>query len=167
MLDHRDKIYDSLGLLANSLATAVAADAIAVIRAVAVVAGAGMIDTGGGFTDGNLVIDKAAWTEAFVAADSQRVAFTLQGSTTTTFTTQSPLAQVYMGMVSTNAATPFHIQPAFFHSTGAATDLAAAQRFVTPFNNTYGNKVYRWLRLYVSFAGTWATGVLYSAFLSK
>lgn len=176
MLDHRDRIVDVLGELANSLATLVAADAIAVIRSTAIAAGAGLIDTGGGFTEGNLVIDLSANTEGWktgctagpgATSSDQKMAFVLQGSTTSTFATQSPLAVIPFGVPSVNPATPFHIQPAFLAWGAATADMAPARAFIRPFNNTYGHKVYRWLRLYLAFAGTWGTGLNFRAYLTK
>jgi hypothetical protein len=142
MLDNMGKIYDS-GLLMKD-AGLVAASAAATVSAVAKVH-----DTGGGYTEGMLVIDCSACE---VASGDEIYTTTLQGGDATGFGGDIvTLAEIELGDAAVVVGT---------------TDKGVGRYFV-PFTNQFGSTVYRYLRVYTTVAGTIATGVNYVAFLSK
>jgi len=158
MLDNQYKIWDVLCRLKT--ASLVAASAPATVNGVA-----GVFDTGapvvagqkGAYTEGKLVLDLAATTEANLATSGTRVRFILEGSTTVNFVTHNNLVDMLWG----NVGGPV------MASAGWSTSEVGANRYIFPFSNMFGDKVYRYLRLYHFFGGTWGTGINYTAFLSK
>lgn len=137
-MGNRQKIYDS-ELLLNS-AGLVAASA----------AGSEVIDTGGGFTDGVIITDVSAIE---VDTGDELYTFSLQGTNTAAFggTDIVDLVMFNMG----DAAV----------LVGDA-DLGIG-RVVTPFRNQFQETVYRYLRIYLTIAGTIVTGINYTCYLSK
>jgi len=151
-MENRSYIWDSLLEMAAT-SVVVAASGAATVDGTAKV-----YDTGGGFTEGYLVVDVAATTEALSAADEQCARICLQGSSSATFANTVEdlinLAQIEFGMNGN-------------YSSNAVTWDAGAGRYLLPFCNWADDTIYRYLRVYHHFAGTWATGISYSAFLSK
>lgn len=146
----RAKIYDDL-LQLNDTGVATATSAAGTIDGTATI-----IDLGG-YTEGTVVIDVSATTEALVAADGQWLEIILQGSTSATFaapgTNKRNLATVGMGVNGVRSG-------------GQGTWDLAAKRIVLPFNNEHDGTVYRYVRIYHLFHGTWVTGVDYTSYLS-
>jgi hypothetical protein len=108
-------------------------------------------DTGGGFTEGYLVVDVASCAVA-VAASGKSFKLELQGSNVSTFATTVPLALMEFG------------DAYAIKATGAQV---TAGRYIAPFNNDWGGTVYRYLRMYCTTGGTSVTGIQFLAFLSK
>ena len=126
----------------------IAASAAATVSAVAKV-----LDTGGGFTDGNVVIDVTA-----IEIDTSNEIYTLilEGSSSSTFaSTIVPLAVMLLG---DNAVI-----------VGGCDVDSTIGRYIMPFRNERDGTVYRYLRMYTVVAGTIATGggINYAAFLAK
>jgi len=152
-MGNRDKIYDNL-LEMKSASAVVTASAAATVDGTAKI-----FDTGGGFTRGNVVIDVDATTEALLAADGQVVRIVLQGSNSATF---AATAHDHVNLT----ALELGINGVFTAGAQLTWD-AAAGRYVIPFTNLYADTLYRYLRVYHDFSGTWATGIAYTAYLSK
>lgn len=108
-------------------------------------------DTGGGFTEGDVVIDIQVSRE-IVAASGFFARLYLEGSLTSTFVTIVPLALLEFGEA-------YAIQ-----ASGAKLGVG---RYFTPFCNDFGGTLYRYLRMYHMLGGTSATGIQYRAFLGK
>lgn len=153
-MSNRDRIYDDL-LEMKSASAVVSSSAAATVDGTAKIH-----DTGGGFTEGFLVVDIDATTEVLAAADAQEVRICLQGSNSATFAATEEdlinLAQISFGLGSSGS-----------YSAAAFTWDATAGRYLVPFTNLMADSIYRYLRVYHNFAGTWATGIAYTAFLSK
>jgi len=164
MLDNRKVIIDDLLKLADTGgSTAVLyASAAATIDAVAKT-----FDTGGGYTEGVLVIDLETITFATGASNYKTIDICLEGSNTAAaaFTDYVPLARLLCGIAATSTDPRLDI----VHSTLACiTD----GRYIIPFHNDFGGTVYRYLRIYTTFvtATAEATGsaeVAFKAYLSK
>lgn len=191
MLDNRFKTKDLLCVLqdanAGTFATGHTGLAVPVGAAAGTAATIGLIgtvltaifDTGGGFTEGKLVIDidatgnQVAGGEVLNYPDSQLASFTLQGSTTIGFATHANLDIMFWGLppgIRHISGTPSglavtHFAPLLIPANFATSDLYAS-RYIRSWNNSYGDKIYRYLRLATVYSGTWATGVSYTAFLA-
>ncbi len=175
MLDNRTKLQDALSILNDSnfatIGGALAAWASTGSHGIATTAATAVwFDTGGGFTEGKLVIDirrpsniVAGVGENIVPADNQKARFILQGSTVTAFTTSQELASMFWGWNDLNAGGTVGL----FGLGQASPDFGANTRYIIPWNNQYGAKIYRYLRMWIQYRGTWATGLAYDAFLTK
>ena len=137
-MGNRQLIYDS-ELLMNT-AGLVAASA----------AGSEVYDTGGGFTEGSLVVDVSAIE---VDTGDELYTFSLQGTNTAAFG-GTDIVDLAMFLMGDAAVLP------------GASDLGVG-RVVCPFNNLFLDTLYRYLRVYLTIAGTIVTGINYTAFLSK
>ena len=112
-----------------------------------------VIDTGGGFTSGNVVIDITAIE---IASSSELYTLILEGSTSSTCaSTIVPLAVMLVG---DNAVI-----------VGGCDVDTTTGRHIMPFRNERDGVIYRYLRMYTVVAGTIATGggINYTAFLGK
>jgi hypothetical protein len=112
-----------------------------------------ILDTGGGFTQGNLILDV---TEIEIASNDEIYTIILEGSNSATFANGIvPLAVALLGA-----------QEVIVGDTD--TDSTTG-RYIIPFRNERDGTVYRYLRVYTVVAGAIATGggINYSAFLSK
>jgi hypothetical protein len=144
MTENRSGIYDSLCLLnAPTLATIVANTAGRTAGGTAT-----YFDTGGGFTEGRLVVDLSF---AASAAASDGCELLLQGSNVSTFGTIVTLCKIGVG----NGTRVVH------------TSAVKTGRLIANWNNMFGSTVYRYLRIYARGLGTWATGIKYGAFLTN
>ena len=145
MLENRGKTFDSLCVLQAENKGTITASAAGVDSANV----AAVFDTGGGHTIGDWVVD----VHFCASGVSQSALYlSLQGSTTSTFSTKQELARMYFGNATRMAFN------AAVRTTG---------RFVRPFTNQYGDVVYRYLRVYCTGLGTFATGIDYGSFLAK
>ncbi len=190
MLDNRTKLQDILCVLqdanAGTFATGHTGLAVPPGSVAGTAATIGMIngvltaifDSGGGFTEGKLVItidatgNQVAGGEVFTAADAQMAAFILQGSTAIGFATHVDLDMMFWGIPvgnrahrATPTATLFYM-PLLFPANHATPDFFAT-RYIRGWNNSYGDKLYQYLRIATTYVGTWATGISYTAFLTK
>lgn len=113
-------------------------------------AGATVIDTGGGYTEGKLEFNVTA---VEVDTGDELYTIALQGSNTAAFggTDIVDLCSFQLG----DAA----VLP-------GASDLTTGVH-VMPFCNTLLGTTYRYLRVYTTVAGTIATGINYEAYISK
>lgn len=157
MLDNRKVIIDEELLIADTGSAITSAAGAATVDGVAKV-----IDTGGGYTEGKLVIDVATLTMAGIAASHAVIGICLEGSSTSTFTTYVRLASLRLS-----------------GTTGLADDRVSGDagtyatpsigRYIIPFINDFHGTVFRWLRIYHVYDGTVAAtrGVKYKAWLSK
>lgn len=148
MLENRQFTWDALGELKDSYA--VTSSALASVDGVAA-----QYDTGGGFTEGTLVVDVTAVGGG--AASSNHYTIVLQGSNTTTFTGYVPLARIAVGNSPIASLLEYL----------GANVTPATGRYVVPFRNSFRGTVYRYLRLYTYCAGTSSKTITYSAFISK
>jgi len=155
MLENRKVIIDDELLIADSGSGPAAASAACTVDAVAKV-----IDTGGGFTEGRLVVDISAINTGGTTASCSLVNLVLQGSATSTFTTYVRLALLGIGDV---------MKAESRVSGGNTAATISATRYIVPFCNDFGGTVYRWLRLYTSKNGTIDTtkGATFKAWLTK
>jgi len=108
-------------------------------------------DTGGGYTEGMLVIDVATCAVA-VAASGKKFDLVLEGSEVSTFATIIPLALVELGDA---------------YAIKASGAQVTVGRYIVPFCNDFAGTIYRYLRMYCTTAGTSVTGIEFLAFLSK
>lgn len=173
MLDNRRLMTDILSVLQDAAAATVTCNLIVGYHGLAVPVGAAAgtaataayFDTGGGFTEGKLVIDiedvELVAGEMVNNNDNQRARFSLQGSNTVGFATYCDLASMFWGVGDTGGGTA-----GLFGINHATSDLFHDCRYILPFNNMYGTRVYRYLRVFLQYRGTWATGLSYKAFLS-
>ena len=117
------------------------------------------IDTGGGFTEGFMVVDVSTSVKAPAAASAPQFNLFLEGSNTAggAFTTGVPLALLQFG----RAGYAIKASPAFTAS------VLGTGRWLVPFTNDFGGSLYRYLRMYVTTGGTLKSGIQFSAFLSK
>jgi hypothetical protein len=156
MLENRKVIIDEECKLADCGSAAIAASAAGTVDGVAKV-----FDTGGGYTDGVIVIDISAITGMAAAASCHTIEICLEGSSTSTFTTHVRLASLKAGQ---NAAGFEHTRLGG-DSTVASIDVG---RYIIPFCNDFGGTIYRWLRVYTVFGGTVnEADILFKAYLSK
>ena len=143
MLDQRGRIVDELLVLQAENKGTIVADAAGVNSSNA----AAVFNTGGGFIEGDLVID----IHFAASAVSQSAGYiALQGSTTSSFSTKVELGRLYFGKTTRSFA---------------GKDVTSG-RFIRPFNNMFGDAIYQYLRVYCKGLGTWATGIDYAAFIS-
>lgn len=129
----------------------VAADAAATVGGAAAV-----LDLGTGLFEGDIVIDVSA---VEIASGDERYTVIAQLSSSSTFASSIVIASaIPIGDGSTIGTA--------FGSSGVDVDDVAG-RFVLPFRNERNNTYYRYLRLWTDVAGTIATGINYTAFVSK
>ena len=122
----------------------VAADAAGTVDGSAKVA-----DVGAGLVEGNLVVDVTAIE---IASNDERYAIKLQGSSKADFAdTFEDLAILELGA----------------HEVLGGDQDSEAGRYVIPFRNERKGTVYPYLRVYTDVSGTIATGINYSAHLTK
>ncbi len=110
-------------------------------------------DLGGGFTDGNLIVDVTAIE---IASDNELYTVMLQGSNSSTFADGIvSLATLLLGANEVIVG-------------GVDTDSTTG-RYIVPFRNELNGTVYRYARIYTTVSGTIATGggINFSAFLAK
>lgn len=107
-------------------------------------------DTGGGFTEGNVVI-RISTVPKLLA--STYFTLRLQGGMNTSFSTIIDLQVIELG-----DATQI--------SSGIDRG-AAGEVIVAPFNNMYNDIIFRYLRHYITCGGTSGTGLAYEVFLTK
>ena len=149
-MDNRGKIFDTLcemhgvGLMAGGAGTAHTA-----------------WDTGGGYTEGKLIIDVTACSSAATTEDYE---IWLQGSPTGTFTTFYTLFAIKFGSLATGTSDFLNCRVSSKATWPGPTALPL--RISQPFSNDFAGTVYRWLRLYTAISATCATGINYYAFLS-
>lgn len=158
MLDNRKVILDEAMLMADTGSADTAGDSAATVDGVAKVH-----DSGGGYMEGKLVIDIDTLTGAGVTASNGSISITLEGSTTSTFTTFVRLARLQIASVTASADTR-DMSDAGTYAT------ASTGRYIIPFTNDFHGTVFRWLRLYNVYNGTCdATnnGIKYKAWLTK
>jgi len=125
---------------------------IATSAAATVSSVAKVIDTGGGFFEGNVVIDVTAIE---IASTNEIYTIILEGSSSATFASViAPLAVILLGA---NAVI-----------VGESDVDSTTGRYILPFRNERDEVVYRYLRLYTVVAGTIATGggINYEAYLA-
>jgi len=138
---NRQKIYDVECLLADQ--TLIAASAAGLVSAAAAV-----FDTGGGYTEGKLVINVTAIE---VNADED-YEFILQGSNTANMGGGLfGLARLRIGA----------------DSIVTCSADSVVGNYIIPWNNLQNGTVYRYIRMYLVVAGTVATGINYGAWLTK
>ncbi len=118
----------------------VAASAAAEVSSVAKI-----VDTGGGYFEGTMLLDATA---VEVASGDEVYNIHIQGSSSATFA--SGLASIVK----------FEMGDAAVIQSDA--DVGAG-RYKIPFNNQVGETIYRYLRVYTEVAGTIATGINYDA----
>src|SRR3990167_2966914 len=108
-----------------------------------------ILDLGAGLVDGFLVIDMSACE---VATGNEIYTVSLEGSTVAAMTSVSVcLAKKVFG----NLVVPMDAA------------LSSAGRYVIPFRNEEGGSTFRYVRLSTLIAGTIATGINFSAFITK
>lgn len=108
-----------------------------------------ILDLGPGLVDGYLVIDMTACE---VATGDEIYTVSLEGSTVAAMTSTSVcLAKKVFG----NLVVPMDAA------------LSAAGRYVIPFRNEENGTLYRYVRLSTVVAGAIATGINFSAFITK
>jgi len=120
---------------------------------------AAYFDTGGGYTEGKLVLDVTACSSA-TTLDLFEIR--LQGGTPTTFTTFVTLAKLQLGNVSSGSF--YRLGAAAAGKDGSAN--VTTGRFIIPWTNLFNGTVYRYLRVYHAMF-TPATGINYTAFLTQ
>ena len=133
-----DRLFDAE--LQFKDAALVAATAAAEVSSVAKI-----IDTGGGYFEGDMVLDMTA---VEVASGDELYVIHVQGSTSATF------ASAYKSIVCFECGDAAVL-------TGDA-DVGTG-RYVLPFSNQIGETIYRYLRVYTVVSGTIATGINYEA----
>lgn len=113
-------------------------------------ASAVIFDTGGGRTLGNMVVDVAAIE---VDTDDEIYDISLQGSSQSDFA--SDLADLMI------------LELGYADVIESDVDRKELARYIVPFTNVFGNVTFRYLRAYCKITGTIATGINYTAFLTK
>ncbi len=157
MLDGRGKIIDNLTMLRATAACASSTyctyDGAAPTT----------IDTGGGFTEGKLVVDVSAvasnWT---TAASNQQVEFAVRGSNRSSFDSgYVRLATLRIGRGLAAADT--------LRSGGdyGASGSPGVGRYILPFTNDFCGTIFRYLRCKIIVGGTSSTGQTFSVFMTK
>ncbi len=111
------------------------------------------IDTGGGRTRGDMVINVYDFSHSTLAT-SKLITFRLQGSKNTSFTTGCDLVITEIGKA--NMLTG---------ASSLATDNLLEGRYVIPFSNDFDGTAYRYLRHYVTLGTN--SGLQYDCYLSK
>lgn len=115
-----------------------------------------ILDVGNGLFKGDLVVDASA---VEIGSGDERYTIMVQGSTSATFaSTIVILAAMPIGDGSTIGTA--------FGSSGVDVDDTTG-RYIIPFQNERNNVYYRYIRVYVDVAGTIATGINFTAFVSK
>ena len=138
-----DKIFDSALELKD--AYLVAASAAAQVDSAAKI-----VDLGSGKIIGDIIIDVTA-----VEIDSNNEIYDIVAQVSDSASFASGIKNVcQLNMAATEVAD------------GGAAD-AETGRYILPFRNVFNGAQYRYLRLYTKVAGTIATGINYSAFLTK
>jgi hypothetical protein len=157
MLDNRKVIIDDKLLIANTGSAVQAAAGAATVDGVAKV-----IDTGGGYTDGRLVIDIATITMGGITASCAVITLALEGSTTSTFTTFVRLAGLRISGV--KSATDARISGDFCNYA-----TPSIGRYIIPFHNDFHGTIFRWLRIYSIYDGSCGhnDGLKFKAWLTK
>jgi hypothetical protein len=108
-----------------------------------------ILDLGAGYVEGDLVIDRTA-TEVDTGNEKYEIEWQLSASST--FASGIFCATVIkVGDSTVN---------------GSSADTPATGRIVQGVSNEYDGTIYRYARLYTRIAGTIATGINYSAYLS-
>ena len=129
-------------------------DSTLLLKAAALVAASAAgtleIDTGGGWFQGDMVIDVTA-----IEVDTGNEAYTvvLQGSPDDAFTAATSVELVAK-----------HLGDAATKLTDTNKDDTTG-RYIVPFHNLDNGTYYRYLRIYTVVAGTIVTGINYSAFI--
>lgn len=142
-------VYDADLVLKD--AGLVAADAAATVNSAAAV-----LDVGAGLFRGDAIFDISALE---IASGDERYSLIIQGSTSATFaSTIVILACLPVGDGSTIGTA--------FGSSGVDVDDAVG-RYVLPFTNERNNIYYRYIRLWIDVAGSIATGINTTCFVSK
>jgi len=157
MLDQRKHIVDEDLMLRASAVLATAA--YCTYGAAAPVT----IDTGGGFTEGKLIVDISAVDTNFTTvASGQALFFCVRGSNLSSFDKGfQTLARLGVGIAF--AAESIKMGGSF----GASNGSPSTGRYVLPWTNDFCGTIYQYLRVKVMFGGTFVTGPTFSAFLSK
>lgn len=140
---NRQKIFDALCEMKD--AGLVAASAAAQVDSADKV-----FDTGGGWTEGTLVVNVTA---AEVDTGDELYTIKLQGTNTAAFGGTDIVDLVTMPLGDAAVLV-------------GDADLGAG-RYIMPFYNMLDDTIYQYLRLYTVVAGTIASGINYTAFLSK
>lgn len=159
MGQRRQRIVDILLDVWSTHATVQAGDGVSGSRSLAGMTGAATplyVDTGGGFTEGYIVVDISDTVQDVAASQFFANVF-LMGSTTALFPTQVPLALLSFG--------GSIVQP--HPSKHSVTSKLAAGRYMAPFCNDFGGVLYRYLRMYCVTGGSNNTGILFNGFLTR
>jgi hypothetical protein len=115
--------------------------------------GPSTLTSGVGFTRGDIVIDVTALE---IASDDEIYKIVVQLSSDSDFGTDTNIVDA---MQLTLAAAEVQ------ESDANADDVIG--RYILPFHNWYAETLYRYMRLYTIVAGTIASGINYSAYLSR
>lgn len=143
-LHSKNAIFDALCELHDGGLITVSAEGK--VDAVAVI-----FDTGGGRTMGNMVVDITALE---VDSTDETYAISVQGSSQSDFS--SDLADLVILSLG--------------YADAIASDVnrgALGERYIVPWTNVFGDVTFRYLRAYCEIIGTIATGIDYTAFLTK
>jgi hypothetical protein len=163
----RQRIYDA-GLVLKTAGTVVTSgmatkwDGVAGARTANVVT----IDVGTGWTQGAFVVQLARTTlrngaVVGTGASGQSFMIELRGGTTKAFIREVPLAAIRVAMSS-------EMMTRWKMTTGNPATLAStSHEYILPFTNEYDGTIYPYLRCYHTIMGTWATGINYTAWISK
>lgn len=165
MLNNRKRIFDDLlQMRSNStMATGSTGAAASVDGALKI------FDTGGGYTEGKLVVD-VDYASMASPSNVKTLAYIieLQGSNSASFATPIVKLEVLKLTSNCNAGTADGIPMTPSAAAGAAGRSLALVPFrvIKPFQNDVNGTVYRYLRLWSKTAGTVVTGMDYAAYLS-
>ncbi len=121
------------------------------------------LDLGGGFTEGKMVVDVSAVDKNFATSGSNQIVdFIIRASNRSSFDGGFvPLARFRLGSV-------FAAESVKDSGLGGASSgTTQTGRFVTPWTNDFGGTIYQYIRVRVLFAGTFQTGITFSAFMTK
>ena len=123
------------------------------------------LDVGTGFMQGVFVIQLAKPTlrngaVVGTAASGQAFSIELRGGTTKAFIREVPLAGIKIPMTSA-------IMTRYDFKANPATLASTTHEYILPFCNEYDGTIYPYLRCYHTILGTWATGINYTAWISK
>ncbi len=122
------------------------------------------IDTGGGFTEGELFVNVTDVPSSFsTVASGGMFAWVIRGSNRSSFDSGAlPLAQLRIGCVST-------VEDAvrLAGGIGASSGSPGVGIYRLPFNNMYCETVYRYLRVRFMIGGSLATGPEFEAWITK
>ncbi len=141
----RNQTVDTLLQLSD--AGLIAASAYTLVDSVAA-----EIDVGAHAIAGNVAVDVTAIE---IASDDELYTLTVLGSNTSGYATGAivPLASIELGA---GAA-----------MTGVADLDTVVGRYIIPFRNEKDGTVYRYIRLYITIAGTIATGINFVSYMHK